>query len=63
MYRIAAAASTLIFGVQGQGQILDTNSPDYQKKIKEGSHLWSEDPAREQDNMIGMCVYGAPNIE
>ena len=65
MFRFAALiASTLTFaGVQAQGEILDTNSPDYQKRIKENSHVWLENPASDTDNMIGMCIYGAPNMD
>ena len=58
-----AAASTLTFAVvQAQGQILDTSSPDYQKRLKENSHIWNESTL-DTDSMIGMCIYGAPNAD
>ena len=66
MFRfVAVAASTLTFAVvRAQGQILDTNSPDYQKRLRENSHLWGENSgATDNDNMIGMCIYGAPNMD
>ena len=63
--RFAAAASTFtLAAVHAQGQILDTDFPDFIKKIHKAYDVNYDQ--LDEDDLIGMCVYGdsdPPTIE